>query len=91
MGAANINEDTGCAILIQNEESLFRLPKYITLFTSEAFAILKALQYIDTHKLQCTIILLDFLSTLNRNKKQNSYELYNSQNSRKIQQYHVHK
>lgn len=69
--AAKISKATGCAVLTKNQELLFKLPDSTSVFTSEAMAILKALEYVEKGKLRKTVILSDSLSAISaiRNKK----------------------
>lgn len=72
--AAKISKATGCAVMAENDELLFKLPDHVSVFTSEAFAILKALEYVDQHSLNKTVIFSDSLSTLTaiKNKATNN-------------------
>ena len=55
----------GAAVVWNNMEFMYKLPSSCSIFTAEAFAIIKALDLITDRHLQDTIIFTDSLSAIN--------------------------
>ncbi|XP_060873971.1 uncharacterized protein LOC132947738 [Metopolophium dirhodum] len=62
----------GAAVVWNNIKFMYKLPKSCSVFTSESFAIIKALELITDHQLQDTIIFTDSLSAINNIKNTNN-------------------
>lgn len=59
-----INGKKGCAIILEEQEILYKLPDSFSIFSCEAFAIDKAIELIINSKLNRAIIFTDSKSTL---------------------------
>ena len=55
----------GCAFVHGDMRQRFKLPGYCSVFTAEAIAVLRALEYIELNSLRHTVICTDSLSVVN--------------------------
>lgn len=62
----NNNGLVGCAFIHDNSNSIhkFQLPSICSIFTGECYSILKAIQYVNEHKLTKSVIFTDSLSSI---------------------------
>ncbi|XP_053977242.1 uncharacterized protein LOC128875576 [Hylaeus volcanicus] len=57
-------EQGGCAIITDNQELTYKIPKGISIFACEAYAILQALRYIKSSEQNLSVIFTDSKSVL---------------------------
>jgi len=66
--ASKSQDGVGAAVIWNNAEFMYKLPSTCSVFTAESIAILKALEIINDHHLQDTIIFRDSPSAINNIK-----------------------